>query len=106
MSIDYSKEKNLIYHAFNEIQGDVRKHEQFAELLVNNYLKYPDTFIKEFSNCIYTVLAYKSTGKEINQLLQFISTTISRCTGDEEVPLLAPIIIEVWLYFTVKVYNL
>lgn len=92
---DYLQEKNIVYRVFNEIQQEPRKQEQFAEILANVYVHLPETFIKQFSNCVYQVLACKGTGKEIEQLIPFISTTTSRCIGDSVVPILAPLVIEV-----------
>lgn len=95
MSMDYVNEKDVVYRVFNEIQGEPRKRDQFAEILANTYLYLPETFIKQFSNCVYNVLAYKGVGKEVDNLIQFISTVASRCIGDSEVPMLAPLLIEV-----------
>ena len=80
MSMDYLKEKDIVYRAFNTIQQETKKQEQFAEILANTYLHYPETFVKQFGNCVYTVLAYKGSGKEVDNLLQFISTVVSRCS--------------------------
>ena len=95
MSMDYLKEKDIVYRAFNTIQQETKKQEQFAEILANTYLHYPETFVKQFGNCVYTVLAYKGSSKEVDNLLQFISTVVSRCSGDSTVPILSPFIIDV-----------
>lgn len=93
--MEVAEERDLVYQVFTKIQQEPRKEEQFAEVLAKAYCNRPETFIKQFSSCVYTLLAFKGSGKEIDNLIKFISTVITRCIGDTEVPILAPLMIEV-----------
>lgn len=96
--MEVAEERNLVYQVFTKIQQEPRKEEQFAEILAKAYCNRPETFIKHFSSCVYTLLAFKGSGKEIDNLMKFTSTVITRCIGDTEVPILAPLMIEVRVY--------
>ena len=95
MSEEYLQEEAIVYRVFNEIQGYPRKVDQFSEILADVYCHNAEEFVKQFSNCMYTVIGHKGTGKEMENLLSFIATVVSRCIGNEHVPNLSPLIIEV-----------
>ena len=95
--MDYLKEKDIVFRVFNESQEYPKKQEQFSEILASVYSHYPQSFVKDYSSCVYTVIGHKGSGKEIDNLIRFIATATSRCCGDATVPQLAPLLIEVAL---------
>lgn len=95
MSEEYLQEEAIVYRVFNEIQGYPRKVDQYSEILADVYCHKAEEFVKQFSNCMYTVIGHKGTGKEMENLLSFIATVVSRCIGNQQVPNLSPLIIEV-----------
>lgn len=97
MSTDYLQEKDLVYRVFGVIQEEPQKQDQYAELLAKYYSHSPEPFVAQFSNCIYTVLIAKGPNRDIGKLIQFSAVVASRCTGNEQVPILSPLIIEVQL---------
>ena len=95
MSTDYLQEEHFVYRVFGVIQEEPQKQDQYGELLANYYCHTPESFVAQFSNCIYTVLTAKGSSRDIGKLIQFIAVSTSRCMGNERVPMLAPLIIEV-----------
>ena len=87
--------ENIVYRIFNEIQTSPKKLEQFAELCATIYSNSPDSFISQFSNCVYTLLPKKGSSKSIQGLISFIAVAVCRCNGNDSIPALAPIFIEV-----------
>ena len=95
MSTDYLQEETFVYRVFGVIQEESQKQDQYGELLAKYYCNDPKSFVAQFSNCIYTVLTAKGSNRDIGRLIQFIAISTSRCIGNEQVPMLAPLIIEV-----------
>ena len=93
--MEYLKEKDIVFRVFNEMQEYPKKSEQFSEILANVYVHFPDSFAKDYSVCVYSVLGHKGSGKEIDLLLRFIAAVSTRCSGDGTVPHFAPILVEV-----------
>ena len=85
MSEEYLQEEDIVYRVFNEIQGYPRKVDQFSEILADVYCHNAEEFVKQFSNCMYTVIGHKGTGKEMENLLSFVATVVSRCIGNQQV---------------------
>ena len=92
------QEENIVYRLFNEIQTSPKKLEQFAELCATIYVNSPDSFTSQFSNCVYTLLPKKGSNKDIQGLISFIAVAVCRCNGNDSIPALAPIFIEVCLF--------
>lgn len=95
MSGEPAQEEYVVYRLFNEIQTSPKKLEQFAELCATLYANSPESFVNQFSNCVYTLLPRKGTAKDIQNLVTFIAVSVCRCNGKESVPALAPLFIEV-----------
>ncbi|KAM7458890.1 hypothetical protein BLSTO_00355 [Blastocystis sp. subtype 1] len=98
--MEYLKEKDIVFRVFNEMQEYPKKSEQFSEILANVYVHFPDSFAKDYSVCVYSVLGHKGSGKEIDLLLRFIAAVSTRCSGDGTVPHFAPILVEDLLAYT------
>ena len=88
-------EENLVYRLFNEFQTTPKKQEQYAEILAEFYSHSAEVFASQFSNCVYSVLLLKASGKVVTRLIQFIAASVSRCNGNETIPPFAPLLIDV-----------
>ena len=95
MAKSYLDEEDLIYRLFNEFQTTPKKQEQYAEILAEFYSHSAEVFVSQFSNCVYSVLLQKASGKVVTRLIQFIAASASRCNGNETIPPFAPLLVDV-----------
>ena len=97
--MEIAEEEDIVFRTFNEVQGNPKKHEQFAETLAQIYIQYPERFVQQYSDCIYQLLAFKGSNKVVDNLLSFTASVAHRCKGRDRIPPLAPLIIEVVALF-------